>query len=304
MRKHGAAFADNAQAAPALPDKHTRKQKECGGGSPGPARGPQPHHGVQGAGWESLATQPRDSVPSARPWVQLRSVGAPQSAAGGSRSGTFLWHSHCPCVPIPGWFEGIAWQGRDGQGRAVPACGLQPPLKPCSLTCATQARQGRTGTCPQGADPAGLQWWWNQPRAEQDKLQQHRGTLEQAEPNCKRGQAQPLGSTPSSCSHPWPPTPQDSPPHPLTGDRLSLPAAWSLPRSSPAVSGSHRGTASLSSVRKRCEGSAGMDQTPQSPLQPCWASQTCTFPYPGSSATRAPGADKPCPHHSSCTAIL
>lgn len=66
MRKRGAAFADNAQAAPALPDKHTRKQKECGGGAPPAQPGvPSPTTAVQGAGWESPATHPGDSAPSA-----------------------------------------------------------------------------------------------------------------------------------------------------------------------------------------------------------------------------------------------
>lgn len=116
------------------------------------------------------------------PWTQLRSVGAPLTIVAptkrcqGQESSLrdCLQHSHCPRVPIPGWWESTAWQGW-----AAPACRLQPP---CSS--ATEARQGRTGTRPQCVDPAGQQWWWDQPRAEQDKLQQHRGTLEQAEPSC------------------------------------------------------------------------------------------------------------------------
>lgn len=68
-----------------------------------------------------------------------------------------------------------------------------------------------------------------------------RGTLEYQGQAAGGGEAQHLSSSPS-------PDPIRGLPRTLTGGRLSHPAAWSLPRSSPAVSGSHRGTASLSSA--------------------------------------------------------
>lgn len=101
--------------------------------------------------------------------------------AGVAASRTCLRHSHCP--PFPSLAGGRARHGRDGMGSSCLRAAAS--LQWCSPTCATEARQGRRETCPEAVDPAGQQWWWDQPRAEQDKLQQHRGTLEQAEPSCK-----------------------------------------------------------------------------------------------------------------------
>lgn len=263
MRKHGAAFADNAQAAPALPDKHTRKQKECGGGSPAQPGVPSPTTAVRvtrhpAQGLCALRAPGRSSGM----WVPPHNGGTHEalSGAGVAASRTCLRHSHCPPFPSPA--GGRARHGRDEMGWAVPACKAAALLQWCSPTCATEARQGRTGTCPKGVDPVGQQWWWDQPRAEQDKLQQHRSTLEQAEPSCK-GRS---NTAPRQHLHLLlPPTAQDRFPHTLTGDRLSLPAAWSLPRSSPAVSGSHKGTASLSSVGGDARGQQGWIRPPSLP---------------------------------------
>lgn len=293
MRKHGAAFADNAQAAPALPDKHTRKQKECGGGSSGPARGPQPHH--RGArSWLGVTRHPAPGH-SSGVWVPPSQSWHPQSAARGRRAASGTACSTATVSTSPSLAGGKARHGRDGQ--LLPA-GCSPPA-------AVPPRPGRGG---QGPVPSVL--------TQQDSngggtnLGLSRTSCSSTEAPWSRqsraaqgGQAQPLGSIPSSCSHPWPSTPQDSPTHILTGDRLSLPAAWSLPRSSLVESGSHRGTASLSSVGGDARGQQGEIRLPSLP-QPCWASQTWAFPHPASSAFTATGADKPCPHHSPSTALL
>lgn len=103
-----------------------------------------------------------------------------------------------------------------------------------------------------------------------------------AEPSCmRRSSTAPWHLPQPLLPHTAPPQATTLMPPTLTGGRLSLPAAWILPRSSPAVSRSHRGTASLSSVGgedRRYEGSARMDQPPASPLppQPCWVAQTCS----------------------------
>lgn len=149
MRKHGAAFADNAQAAPALPDKHTRKQKECGGGSPGPARGPQPYH----RGASHSPPSPGTLCPP-RPWAQLGNVGAPSqlwrpwSAPRGGDSSLKDLHSHCPLVPIPGWWKKRARHGRDKMGWAVPACGLQSPCSGAAPPVPPGPGRGGQGPVP------------------------------------------------------------------------------------------------------------------------------------------------------------
>lgn len=85
----------------------------------------------------------------------------------------------------------------------------------------------------------------------------------------------------------------------LTGGRLSLPAAWRLPRSSPAASGSHRGTASLSSGGGGdARGQQGWIRLPLlPPPQPCWAAQTCTLLQGAGGAFALPGAGMLHPHH-------
>lgn len=180
MRKRGAAFADNAQAAPALPDKHTRKQKECGGGLPPPSPGsPAPPPRCRELAGSHPPPTPGTLRPL-RPWARLRSVGAsssswhPQSAVGGQQPpGTCLRHGLCPRIPILGWCDGTA-----RQGRAAPARGVQPPHAPRSgAALPVPPRPGGQG---QGPVPRVLtqqdqQWWWDHPGGEQDK-QQHQGT--------------------------------------------------------------------------------------------------------------------------------
>lgn len=238
------------------------------------------------------------------PWAQLRSVGAPsqsrhpQSAARGpAASWTCLWHSHCP-YPHPwpeGEMDGMGW---DGMGSSC--LRAAPPLQWCSSTCATKARGGQ-GPVPRALTQRDSNGGGTNPGLSGTSRSTEAPWSRQSQA-AKGGQAQPLGSSiASSCSHPRPPTAQDSSPHTLTGDRLSLPAAWSLPRSSPAVSGSHRGTASLSSVGGDARGQQGWIRIPSLP-SPCWVSQTCAFPHPASSVFPASGAC--CAQHSPSTAIL
>lgn len=118
MRKRRAAFADNAQAALALPDKHTRKQKECGGGSHHPARGPQLHH--RGVGSRLGVTHhPEDFTPldftslcTAQVCGCLLAIVAPTKCwERRSASRDLPVYGACPCIPIPRQCDGMSWQG-------------------------------------------------------------------------------------------------------------------------------------------------------------------------------------------------
>lgn len=295
MRKRGAAFADNAQAALALPDKHTRKQKECGGGTPRPAPGsPAPPPRCR----ELARSHPPPTLEILRPlcpWAQLRSVGAslplwhPQSTGGGKRPlRTCLRHGLCPHVPIPGWCDHMAWQVW-----AALARGLQPsPCSSAALPVPPRPGRGGQGPVPRVLTQQDEQLWWDHPGAKE----QHQGTLGQQHQAARGGQAKLLGSPPHPLLPPTAPcTPGQLPE--LTGGRLNLPAAWRLPRSSPAVSGSHRGTASLSSVGGGHRRGQQRWIRPSLLPQPHWATQTCTLPHGAGGAFAAPRAGKPHPPH-------
>lgn len=205
MRKHEAAFADNAQAAPALPDKHTRKQKECGGGSPAQPGVPSPTTAVRvtrhpAQGLCALRAPGRSSGM----WVPPHNGGTHEalSGAGVAASRTCLRHSHCPPFPSPA--GGRARHGRDEMGWAVPACRLRPFCSGAALP--VPPRPGRRG---QGPVPRVLTLWVSNGGG--TNLGLSRTSCSSTEVSWSRqsqaakgGQTQPLGSISSSCSHPQP----------------------------------------------------------------------------------------------------
>lgn len=237
---------------PRLSRTNTRVNRRNVGGAPAAQPGvPSSTSVVWGASWESPAT-----LGSSRPWcphAQLRSVDVswppwhPQSAGRGDQP---PWTCLC-MVPVPASpsLAGVmACHGRDGQG----------PVH-------------------RGLTQQDEQWWWDHPGAEQDK-HQHRGSLGQWGQAARGGQAQPLGISPSPCSHTPPRNNNPNPPH--THGRYAEPPCSLDPsqKQSSGVKITQGNSFSIICGRRRYEGSARMDQPPTSPLppQPCWVAQTCS----------------------------
>jgi len=115
-----------------------------GGAPPAQPGVPSPTTAVRGAGRESPTTHPGGTAPSvlspgtAQECGCLLTTTAPTKRWGGEEQppGTCLGHSLCPCVPIPGWCDGMAWHSMARRGmdrQLLPWAAAHPAaVQPCS----------------------------------------------------------------------------------------------------------------------------------------------------------------------------